>query len=204
MSEAAIVLPHRPPYTVDDLFQMPDDGNRYEVFGGALHVSPAPAPLHQFAADELQTILRMAVRPHGAKAITGVAVRTPEQDGPIPDLTVTTADIRGMTGALPYDEVHSVVEIVSPSSTLIDRSYKRDLYAEAGIPCYWRVELKPSRGYTGAVPRIVVRLRDAEGWQTIEAVAGKVAELPLAVGRANEQEAHTIPIKIDPASLVDL
>jgi hypothetical protein len=33
MSGVVIAVPHRPPYTVDDLFDMPHDGNRYEVFG---------------------------------------------------------------------------------------------------------------------------------------------------------------------------
>src|SRR5688572_32965627 len=107
MSEPAIELPHRAPYTVDDLFTLPDDGNRYEVFGGVLHVAPAPAPLHQIAGDELRTILSATVRPHGARAITAVAVRLSDHDGPIPDITVTTADVRGLTGALPLDEVHT-------------------------------------------------------------------------------------------------
>ncbi len=32
------------PFTVDDLFNFPDDGNRYELFNGSLVVSPAPTP----------------------------------------------------------------------------------------------------------------------------------------------------------------
>jgi hypothetical protein len=60
MSEPAVQLPHAAPYTVDDLFQMPDDGNRYEVLGGSLVVSPAPRPMHQLAADELRLLLRNA------------------------------------------------------------------------------------------------------------------------------------------------
>jgi Uma2 family endonuclease len=204
MSEAAIAVPHRPPYTVDDLFDMPDDGNRYEVFGGSLRVSPAPAPNHQIAADALGRILWPAVRPHGAMAITGVAVRTSDEDGPVPDLAVTTADTGRLTGALPCTEVHTVVEVVSPSTRLMDRSYKRDLYAEAGIPCYWTVELKHSGAYKGPLPLIVVRLRDGGGWRTIEAAAGAVVELPLAIGRADDGEPRTILVKLDPAELADL
>jgi Uma2 family endonuclease len=199
MSQAAFALPHRAPYTVDDLFEMPDDGNRYEVFGGSLVVSPAPAPMHQFAADELRSILRPVVRPYGATAVTAVAVRITDEDGPIPDLTVTTADLRAHTGALPCESVHTVVEVVSPSTRLIDRASKRDLYAEAGIACYWRVELKAWRGYAGPLPVIVVRLRDGDGWRTVEAPAGTVAALPLAVGRDT-----VVTVEIDPAVLVDL
>jgi Uma2 family endonuclease len=200
MSEAATLLPHRAPYTVDDLFEMPDDGCRYEVFGGALVVTPAPAPIHQFVTDELREILKRAVRPHRARAITNVAVRISERDGPCPDIVVTTASLRGLTGAVPHDEVHTVVEVVSPSTTLIDRNAKPALYADAGIPCYWRVEPKPHRGYSGPLPLIVARLRDGDGWRTIEAAAGKIAELPMAVGRDHED---VITVKLDPAALLE-
>jgi hypothetical protein len=74
MSEPAVQLPHAAPYTVDDLFQMPDDGNRYEVLGGSLIVSPAPGPIHQLAADELRLLLRNA-SPRGITAITATAIR---------------------------------------------------------------------------------------------------------------------------------
>jgi hypothetical protein len=37
--------------------------------------------------------------------------------------------------------VTAVVEIVSPSTVSIDRAVKPAMYAEAGIPVYWRVEL---------------------------------------------------------------
>jgi len=158
MSEAATVAPTptplRAPYTVDDLFELPDDGQRYEVFGGSLYVSPPPAPMHQLAS-----------------------------------------------GALPCDVVHTVVEVVSPSNALIDRAYKRELYAEAGIPCHWRVELNPWRAYQGPLPLIVVRLRDGDGWRTIEAAAGATAALPLAVGRSDQD---TIDVRLDPAVLVEL
>jgi hypothetical protein len=170
MSGAAIVLPHRAPYTVDDLFELPDDGNRYEVFAGVLQ----------------------------ARAITNVAVRIADDTGPIPDITVTTAEVRGVTGALSLGDVHTVVEVVSPSSVLMDRTFKTTLYEDAGIPCYWRVELKPSRGYGGPLSLIVVRFRDADGWHTVEAAAGAPADLPVAVG----PDRYT-SVKLDPATLLD-
>jgi Uma2 family endonuclease len=202
MSEAAIDVPHRPPYTVDDLFEMPDDGNRYEVFGGSLLVSPAPAPIHQLVTDELRLIFRLAL-PRGVLALTGLAIRTPEDDGPIPDIVVTTADVRAIPGALPHHFVYTVVEVVSPRSRLMDRSYKPELYAEAGIPCYWRVELKPSHAYRGPFPLIVVQLRDGGVDRTIEAAPGQVARLPVAIGRGADGAAETITVEIDPSVLID-
>ena len=37
-------------WTVDDLDELPDDGNRYEIIDGELFVTPAPAWPHQRAA----------------------------------------------------------------------------------------------------------------------------------------------------------
>ena len=42
-----------------------------------------------------------------------------------------------------------MVEVVSPSTVSIDRAVKPVMYAEAGIPVYWRVELHDT-------PKIVV------------------------------------------------
>lgn len=40
-------LAHGRPFTVDDLAGRPDDGNRYELIDGMLHVSPEPGTRHQ-------------------------------------------------------------------------------------------------------------------------------------------------------------
>ena len=49
---------HRPgPWTVDDLADLPDDGNRYETVHGELLVTPAPGAPHQRAVKNL--VLRL-------------------------------------------------------------------------------------------------------------------------------------------------
>jgi hypothetical protein len=93
MTEAAIKLPNRASYTVDDLFEIPDDGHRYEVFAGSLVMSPTPAPMHQYVADELRSILSPLVRPHRARAMTALTIRVTDEDGPIPDLAVVSGNV---------------------------------------------------------------------------------------------------------------
>jgi Uma2 family endonuclease len=202
MSETTIAAPRSQPFTVDDLLDTPDDGNRYEVLGGSLVVSPAPAMRHQIAADALCRLL-WAIRPPGVKVVSAIAVRIPGGDGPVPDIVVTTADPGDGRNGVPHETVHSVIEVVSPSNAMVDRVYKPQLYSEAGIPCHWRVELDPWRPYEGPLPLVVVRLLTVDGWRTIEAPAGRETVLPLAVGRANEREAHTVGVKIDPAVLIE-
>jgi hypothetical protein len=198
MTEAAIALPDRASYTVDDLFEIPDDRHRYEVFGGSLVISPAPAPIHQLVTDAITRRLCPLVRAQGAMALTAVAIRVTDQDGPIP---VVSAEVLALTGAVPLADTYSVVEVVSPSSAFMDRSSKTDIYGDAGIPCYWRVELKQSRRYKGPLPLIVVRAleKDGETWRTVEAPAGETHELPIAVGPD-----AWINVTLDPAELVDL
>ncbi len=63
MTVMTSVIPHGRPFTVDDLEGMPDDGNRYELIDGMLHVSPCPVPRHQVVAGELFFLLRLVCPP---------------------------------------------------------------------------------------------------------------------------------------------
>jgi Uma2 family endonuclease len=188
------------PFTVDDIFGMPDDANRYEVLGGSLFVVPASSPKHQYVADELRAIFRSAI-PSGVFVVTAAAVRLPGSDGPVPDVVVSTSHPTSVRRGFEAGAVHTVVEVVSPSNAMVDRAYKRELYAEAGIPCYWRVEIEPWRGYDGALPLIAVRVQSATGWRTFEAAAGAVSSVPLAIGRSEDGQPIPIDIPIDPAVL---
>lgn len=188
----------RPPFTVDTLFELPDTGLRYEVLEGALVVVPPPEPIHNLAADRLRERF-VRLLPTDAEAITNVAVRMPNGDGPVPDLLITTADPAEHPRGVPADLVHTVVEVVSPSNASDDRVKKAALYAAAGIPCYWRVELRPWRDHFGPVPAIVVRMLGGDGeWQTTMYTAGDVHRMPVVIDRT-----PTIaPIELDPAVLV--
>jgi Uma2 family endonuclease len=199
MTEAAIKQPNRASYTVDDLFEIPGDGHRYEVFGGSLVMSPAPAPMRQLVADSILRRIYPSVRSHGALAMSAVAIRITDEDGPIPDLAVVSGNVLALPGAVPLAATYSVVEVVSPASAFTDRASRTEIYGEAGIPCYWRVELEPSRQHQGPLPLIVVRAleRDGETWRTVEAPAGTTHDLPLAVGPD-----AWITVALDPAELV--
>jgi Uma2 family endonuclease len=62
----------------------------------------------------------------------------------VPDIVVVAAEAADQaTTRLAHDAVLAVVEIVSPSTQAIDRAIKPGMYAAAGIPTYWRVELDP-------------------------------------------------------------
>nr|GID87582.1 hypothetical protein Ade03nite_65060 [Actinoplanes derwentensis] len=61
---------------------------------------------------------------------------------PEPDLIVVhaEAEVDSQATWYPAEAVVLAVEVVSPESEIRDRDRKPQLYAEAGIPHFWRVE----------------------------------------------------------------
>jgi Uma2 family endonuclease len=138
---------HTGPWTPDDVEALPDAGDhaRFEVYeGGVLVVSPAPGVGHQRASYRLHRALAEAAITAGAdvEVLEAVNVALPGGKLLVPDVVVVDAAVVSETVTrLPSEAVRAVVEVVSPSTVSIDRAVKPVLYAEAGIPVYWRVEL---------------------------------------------------------------
>ncbi|HEV2087994.1 MAG TPA: Uma2 family endonuclease [Cryptosporangiaceae bacterium] len=131
-------------WTVDDLETLPDDGYRRELIDGVLHMSPSPTRDHQHVASRLWTALD-ATCPDDYDVTQGVEVRINRHNSLIPDVLVTTAEAAARNPSYYRpDEVLLVVEVVSPGSKVTDRATKPAMYAEAGIPAYWRVETDPA------------------------------------------------------------
>lgn len=190
----AIRLEHGAPWTVQDLFEIPDDGQRYEVQDGALIMSPALRIHHNYVADELRAFLKAAAPPR-ALVVTGVAVRlASDWTGRVPDVVVAVADPGPDLRALEVPEVLAVVEVVSPGSTTTDRITKPAVYAAAGIPCFWRVELDAFRGQLPGerLPVVLVHQLVGDRCELVHrASAGTVSTLPVPY-----------PVTLDPAALL--
>ena len=65
-------------FIVDDVRAMPDDGNRYELIAGTLHVSPTPTLRHERVKMRLVVALVRYLEPLGLveSLITGPAELT--------------------------------------------------------------------------------------------------------------------------------
>ncbi|MGH3735109.1 MAG: Uma2 family endonuclease [Micromonosporaceae bacterium] len=143
---AALSLPEpalvRDDWTAEDLHHLPDD-YRHEIVDGVLHMSPSPRRGHQ----QLSVALLVALQPflpEGWSATVALDVVLTEDARNVrqPDIVVyRDGDPDQMVR---FDEVALVVEVVSPGSRTEDRVTKPVVYAEAGIPAYWRVEQKPA------------------------------------------------------------
>ncbi|HSV65063.1 MAG TPA: Uma2 family endonuclease [Mycobacteriales bacterium] len=129
------------PYAVADLLAMPEDGQRYELIDGDLHLPPVPAGRHQLAAGRLCTFFAAALADEW-EAVEAIDVQCTPGTILQPDVVVVAATaLSGCTRVFKVSDVALVVEIVSPSSVRMDRLLKPQVYADAGIDNYLLVDL---------------------------------------------------------------
>ena len=127
-------------WTVEDLERFPEDKIRRELFDGVLLVSPSAARIHQKVSLHLAAILEASC-PSEYDVVQDVDVRFGERRSFAPDIIVITA-AAAERSERPFmsHEVILAVEIVSPTSVGMDTITKPAVYAQAGIPLYWRIE----------------------------------------------------------------
>lgn len=170
---AATYPVHPEPFTVEDLYALPDDGMRHELVDGALLVSPPPTVAHQRVTTRLTLLLGAAVSGE-LEVLEGPGVRLSSSRVLQPDVIVAsraalTTDMRDA----PPSAVHLAVEVMSPSSVTNDRVTKPTLYAEAGIPTYIRIELAGP----GAPVVYVYRLEHTAYRESARVPAGQMVTL---------------------------
>lgn len=131
--------------TIEDLEQMPEDGNRYELLEGEVVVSHAPGNSHQLISTNLVFIIRsyLEQNPIGAVMATP-GVIFDRHNAVIPDLVWVSygrqADIVERDHFIAAPEL--LIEIISPgeSNARRDRTTKREVYGRFGVEEYWIVE----------------------------------------------------------------
>lgn len=175
-----------PRYTIDDLDRFPDDGNRYELLEGVLLVTPAARAVHQIVANRLQVRLSVALEETGRAHVVGPgAISVPPSTQLQPDILVYPSRFAPTIDWASVTEHWLAVEVLSRSSRVYDREFKRDAYLALGVAEVWLVDIadrsvEVSRGAAAreivreviewSVPRldVVVRLELAEVFAGIE------------------------------------
>jgi len=133
-----VQLAHGRPFTVDDLEGMPDDGNRYELIDGMLHVSPAPGTRHQKVTYRLYGVLERACPEEFDVLGAPYAVRPSQTTELQPDILVGHA--ADFTDKLLPTAPVLAVEVFSPSSVVYDLNYKKATYQRLGVHSYWVID----------------------------------------------------------------
>ena len=133
--------------TIDDLAGFPeDDGNRYELIDGELHVSTAPDLRHQIVGYNVC----FALQSWGTPTQAGTAIPAPgvifsPENAVEPDVVWVSRErlprIMAEDGKL-HAAPELAVEVLSPGATNArrDREAKRALYAAWGVREYWLID----------------------------------------------------------------
>lgn len=166
-----------------DLDAMPDDGRRYELIDGAIFVTPAPVPVHQVISGNLYSLLREACPGNLRVLYAPVDVVLADDTVVEPDLIVARkSDIGPKDVPVPPP---LVVEILSPSTRLVDLNVKRLRYESAGVAAYWVID--------PAAPSLTAwELRD-----------GTYAEVSHVVGKETWTARTPFSVEITAARLLD-
>ncbi|MEU4619497.1 Uma2 family endonuclease [Actinoplanes sp. NPDC023801] len=134
-------------YTADDLDRIPDLPPHAELIDGSLVLVSPQKVFHTLMLDLLTQSLRSAAPRPTYRVRRDMSVVLNNKQRPEPDVVVLHADAETDLTATwyPAQAVVLAVEVVSPESLIRDRSRKPQLYAEAGIPYFWRVEAQEGK-----------------------------------------------------------
>ena len=138
-------------YKLDDCFTYADylswdDDERYEIIDGVAYAMASPTERHQAISWELARIIYDSLDGKLCKGFTApFDVRLfPEDDDSDdtvvqPDILVVCDKSKLADGRACKGAPDLIVEILSPSSVIIDRKVKAEKYLEAGVREYWIV-----------------------------------------------------------------
>ncbi|HSU97576.1 MAG TPA: Uma2 family endonuclease [Gemmatimonadaceae bacterium] len=175
-------------WTAADLRDIPDDRNRYEIIDGELFVTPSPSWRHQDLAGLLFSLLGPYLEAHqlGKVLLAPADVELSDDTVIEPDLFVVPL-VEGKPPARWKDvgRLLVAIEILSPSTSRVDRTVKRRRYQREGVPEYLIVD---------GDAHVVERWRPADErpeiiserleWQPDPSLLPLVIDLPLLFARA--------------------
>ena len=170
--------PDRTVWTVADLEQLPDDGNRYEILHGVLLVKPLPSTGHQRIAIRLSVLAVMWCRAHtGWTVLAPGGVHVSETTWLEPDLAIYAAPESADLSWREMPPPLLVVEVLSPSTRRSDRHRKRPAYLSHGVREIWLVDqgTRSIERWT-ADSEFPETFRDSISWRT----EGKLPPLPIS------------------------
>jgi Uma2 family endonuclease len=153
-----------PRYTVADLDLLPDDGNRYEVLAGTLLVTPSPGTGHQGVAARLSALFASYLLARRLALFSPGVVTVPPVTQLQPDLLVVPPRLVIGDSWAEIAEHWLAVEILSRSSRVYDREFKRDAYLALGVREVWLVDMRDRSIEVCTQPGEGRLVRDAVTW----------------------------------------
>ncbi|MFG1748869.1 Uma2 family endonuclease [Streptosporangium sandarakinum] len=135
------VIPPAEGFTADDLDRLRGIPPHTELIDGTLVFASPQTRFHALMLFALQKELDQAAPDH-LRVEREMTLKLGERQRPEPDIVVlhAHADSDMMRTFYEASDVLLAIEVVSAESAERDRNRKPQLYAEAGIPHFWRVE----------------------------------------------------------------
>ncbi|WP_131740443.1 Uma2 family endonuclease [Actinomadura roseirufa] len=145
------IIPPEGGFVAEDLDHLPQLPPHTELIDGSIVLVSPQTAFHMLTLSVLETGLRRCL-PEDLRLRREMTVKLGRRQRPEPDLLVLRADgVAGMEQTtFEAEHVLLVVEVVSAESELRDRDRKPELYAQAGIPHFWRIE------NSGGQPMVIV------------------------------------------------
>ena len=135
-------------FTGEDVLRMVEagvlgEGDHVELLEGSLVEVVPEGPAHRARFTHIARAIE-AVCPSGTHVITQAPVDISADTWPEPDIALVRGDVLDYEDHHPRGEDTLLVVEVAATSQAIDRQ-KASLYARAGIPVYWLVDLAARR-----------------------------------------------------------
>lgn len=126
-------------YTYEDYLKTPD-GERYELIGGKLIMTPAPVIKHQKISIRIGSALEKFVRENNLGEVFAAPCDVYLDEGNVvqPDILFVSKEREGIiTERNVQGAPDLVIEIISDWSVYRDMVQKKRLYARYGVKEYW-------------------------------------------------------------------
>jgi Uma2 family endonuclease len=133
---AALSLPQREVWTVDDLAELPPD-LPYELVNGRL-ILVSPDAVHQYVCGEVFVALRRSCPPDYVPLLD-LSLDVGRYSQPRPDIVVVDP-VHFAQHPLPVEDAVLAVEVLSKDSKIRDVFDKAGMYAAAGVRQYWVID----------------------------------------------------------------
>lgn len=155
-------------YALEEFYALdaPPEGGHYELIAGVLHVVPPPTLSHSINVSRLLVALATYAAAHPDQCILLVpraAVWTTDTYLE-PDMFLIRPERLPDMQANRPSSADLVVEVLSPSTAVYDRTAKADTYAALGVQELWLVDVQ-----TQSIEQRVLR---AAGWEVVGTFSG--------------------------------
>ena len=183
------------PYRRADYDALPDEP-RCELIHGRFYLSPSPVRLHQVVVGRIWRLLDDVAEATGGETLAApMDVHLADHTVAQPDVLYISPERREIVQTWIEGAPDLVVEVLSPSTTRMDRLLKLNRYAEAGVREYWLVDpaLRTIEFLVHDGERFAVHVQDGGIW-TSPAVPGVELDVDAFWGAVERKVGPSNPV----------